>query len=621
LTGGRKNTVHSTLKRDLRPIDIFSIATGAMISSGLFILPGLAHAKTGPSVVVSYFLAGLLAVTGMLSQAELVSAMPKAGGTYFYVTRSMGPAAGTVDGIITWLSISFKSAFALLGMAAFISVFITYNIHAVAVTLALLFIAVNFFGVGKAGKLQTILVFFLILLLIIYNVKGVSHIEIKNFGGFAPAGLAGIVSTAGYVFISYGGLLKVASIAEEAENPGKTIPMGMIFSLVVVMILYSFTVFITTGVLEPSALDNSLTPISDGAQVFMGPAGKMLMSIAAVLAFISTANAGIMAASRYPLALSRDDLLPSPFGRINRRFKTPHISLMVTGGVIIVVLFLKLDTLVKAASTVLILSFFLACLSIIVLRESRVQNYRPTFKAPLYPWLQLAGLLGLSAALIGMGSAGLYTSGIFLAAGFLVYWFYGRKRTDREFALIHLIERIVNKDIAGDSLETELREIIRERDDITMDRFDRIIENSTIMDITEKLSYRDFFLMAADALAKKTGIGTDYIFNALMVRETSSSTVINPFVAIPHIITEGTGTFEILVARLRKGAVFSEKDTGVKAVFILLGTPDERNFHLKALSAIAQIVQNPKFEEMWTNARAARNLRDIILLGERRRHD
>jgi len=93
--------VKAKLAKKLSLIDIFCVASGAMISSGIFILPGLAHAKAGPAVIVSYFLAGLLALTGVLSQAELVSAMPKAGGTYFYVTQSMGPAVGTIDGFLT----------------------------------------------------------------------------------------------------------------------------------------------------------------------------------------------------------------------------------------------------------------------------------------------------------------------------------------------------------------------------------------------------------------------------------------------------------------------------------------------------------------------------------------
>ena len=98
------------LQRELNLVDVFCVASGAMISSGLFVLPGLAFSHAGPAVLLSYIIAGLLAVTGMLSQAELVSAMPKAGGTYFYVTRSMGPAIGTVDGFITWFSLSLKKA-------------------------------------------------------------------------------------------------------------------------------------------------------------------------------------------------------------------------------------------------------------------------------------------------------------------------------------------------------------------------------------------------------------------------------------------------------------------------------------------------------------------------------
>ena len=142
------------LKKELNLIDVFCIASGAMISSGLFILPGLAHAKAGPAVVLSYFIAGLLALTGMLSQAELVSAMPKAGGTYFYVTRSMGSAAGTINGLTTWISLSLKTAFALIGMAAFTKIIINIDIRIIALLLCCVFIVVNLIGIKEAGRIQ-----------------------------------------------------------------------------------------------------------------------------------------------------------------------------------------------------------------------------------------------------------------------------------------------------------------------------------------------------------------------------------------------------------------------------------------------------------------------------------
>jgi len=608
------------LKKELKLMDIFSIATGAMISSGLFILPGLAHAKAGPAVVVSYFLAGLLAMTGMLSQAELVSAMPKSGGTYFYVTRSMGPAVGTIEGIVEWLAISFKSAFALVGIAAFVKFLIPVNIHLTGPAIALVFVLINFLGVGKAGKIQTVMVTILLALLGIYVADGLLNIKIYNFENFAPNGPAAVFSTAGYVFISYGGILKVTSVAEEAKNPAKTIPLAMILSLFVVITLYVFVVFVTTGVLSSEALDNSLTPITDGATAFMGPIGTILLSAAAVLAFISTANAGIMAAARYPLALSRDGLLPAVFGAINRKFKTPHISLISTGAFIIAVLFMQLDVLVKAASTVMILSFLLACLAVIILRESRVQNYLPSFKSPLYPWIQIIGIAGFFILIFAMGKHALYTSGVLFTSGFLIYWLYGRN-VSREYALIHLIERIMDTKLAGNVLESELKDIIRERDEIVKDRFDHQIEKSIFFDLDKRMSLDEFLTLASKAIAEKMDRDPDSVYRSLMEREEKTNTAINNFVAIPHIIIEGKNEFEILVARCRKGIKFSETNDSIKAVFILIGTVDERNFHLRSLSAIAQIVQNPDFEKMWIKAKGINNLRDIILLGKRKRDE
>jgi len=134
----------------------------------------------------------------------------------------------------------------------------------------------------------------------------------------------------GFVFFSYAGLLKIASVAEEIKNPSRNIPLGMITSLLVVSVLYALMVFVTTGVIEADKLSQSFTPISDGAEVFMGSAGRIALSIAAVLAFLSTANAGIMTAARSLIPLSQDGLLPGFLGWTNARFRTPHNALMVS---------------------------------------------------------------------------------------------------------------------------------------------------------------------------------------------------------------------------------------------------------------------------------------------------
>ncbi|MDD5327283.1 MAG: amino acid permease [Phycisphaerae bacterium] len=608
------------LRQELGLLDIFCIASGAMISSGLFILPGLAYAKAGPSVIVCYFLAGLLSLPGMLSIAEMTTAMPKAGGDCFTVIRSLGPGVGTVAGLLSWFALAMKSAFALVGMSIFTRLLFDIDIHIIALFFCILFLVINLIGIKEAGRVQVALVIGLFVLMLAYIVVGLPKVKVENFSPFVPHGLRTVFFTTGFVFVSYTGLLKIASVAEEIKNPSRDIPLGMIISLLVVSILYAFMVFVTAGVLDGDKLSQSLMPISDGAEVFLGSWGKIVMAIAAIFAFLSTANAGIMTSARSLVPLSNDGLLPGIFGKINTRFGTPHNALFVTAAFIVISLFLKLEILVEAASIVLILTNILACLSVIILRESRIQNYRPTFHVPLYPWLQIAGIIGFCFLILEMGKDALLVSSLLIVAGVSVYWFYGRIKTNREYALLHLIERITAKELTNYSLEKELREIIRSRDDIVKDKFDRIAERCVVLDIDKAVSVDDFFRLAAEQLSARLGgrLSED-IYRRLTAREKESSTVLSDILAIPHIIIEGERTFDVLIARCKDGISFSDAHRQVQAIFVIAGSKDERNFHLYSLSAIAQIVQDPKFEKRWLTAKGVDAIRDIVLLGKRKR--
>ena len=605
------------LQKSLGLRHVFCLASGAMISSGLFVLPGMAHAMAGPGVIWSYLLAGLLAVTGALSIAELTTAMPKAGGDYFFIMRGFGPGVGTVAGMLSWFSLSLKSAFAIVGMAAFAALIMQIHGILAGAILCVIFVGLNLVGVREAARAQVILVAGLFALLGFYIVTGIPKVQSELLIPFAPYGLAAIFTATGFVFVSYGGLLNIASIAEEVRHPGRNIPLGLILSLAAVTITYTLAVVVTSGVLESEALDGSLTPISDGGRALMGRTGFVLMSIGAMLAFISTANAGIMSASRYLLALSRDHLLPSPLSSVNRRFRTPHIAIAVTGGVILLSLFLKLNILVEAASTVLILTNILACLSIIVLRESGLQNYRPAFKAPLYPWMQIIGILGLGFVLSEIGVDAYLISAALILVGFLSYWYYGRKRVQQESALLHLIERITARELVTGTLETELKNIIHERDEVVHDRFDHLIEKCPVLDIEGSKTSEELFEKVAERLAERTDASEEELASALREREDQSSTAVNRWLAIPHVVLEGEGTFEVLMARCRDGVHFSEQAPEVKAIFVLLGTIDERNFHLFCLSAIAQIAGNENFLQLWQQAKGEQGLKDVVLLGER----
>jgi len=607
------------LRKSLGLVHIFCIASGAMISSGLFVLPGLAHARAGPAVVVSYFLAGLLAVTGLLSIAELTTAMPKAGGDYFFIARGMGSAVGTVAGLLSWFSLSLKSAFALVGMAAFAQLLFPVDPRIVGVLLCVLFVGVNMAGVKEAARIQVALVLGLFALMLLYVVLGLPEVKIQHFEPFAPGGAGAVFATAGFVFVSYGGLLKIASFAGVVKNPGRVIPLGLILSLVTVSVFYTLMVFVTSGVLGAEQLDHSLTPISDGAAAFMGTGGGIALGVGAILAFISTANAGIMAASRYLFALSQDDLLPGSMRRVGAKSRTPYVAILTTGGVVAASLFLRLEILVQAASAALILGYILSNLSVIVLRESGLQNYRPKFRTPLYPWVQIAGIVGFAFMLFQMGQEAFLMSMLLISVGFAVYWFYGRARTQRESALLHLIERITARELVTGSLEAELKGIIRERDEIVLDRFDHIIEKSTAIDLDEAMPVEDFFGLVAEKMAGRLRMSKPALLELLVAREAESSTVLRPGLAIPHIVIEGEKTFDILLARSQEGIVFSEDAPRVHLAFVLVGTRDERNFHLRALSAIAQIVQSHGFDKKWMRARGEQGLRDVVLLAERQR--
>ena len=616
------------LKRELRLLDVFCIASGAMISSGIFVLPGLAFYRTGPSVFVSYFIAGLLALSGMVSTIELTTAMPKAGGNYFFTTRTLGPAVGTIAGLLSWFSLGLKSAFALVGMSAFMILLFPADVNLVAVLLCLFFIVLNLVGVKEASRFQIILVLSMLVLMLTYVIAGIPAIKISRFEPFTTAGASGVFSTAGFVFVSYGGLLHIASVAEEIHDPKKNIPLGMIAALLIVGLAYVFIVVVTVGVVSSGDLAGSLTPISDGAMTTLGLPGMIALSVAAILAFVSTANAGLLSSSRYLFALGRDQLLPDFFTSINKRFNTPHWAVIVTGAFMIAVLFLPLEVLIQSASTVLMLTYILSNLSVIVLRESRIVTYKPSFRSPFYPWLQIIGSVAFSLLIFEMGLQSMLITLILVSAGFLVYLFYGKRRSDSEFALMHIVQRVFNelpflenRRITTNVLESELRHIIHDRDEIIEDEFDRLVKDSMVLDSEEVEEREQFFRQVADVAASRIGLTVDQTQRLLEDREKDSPTVLSGFLAVPHIVIPGTNNMMIVIARVKKGIRFSHAGEGssVKAAFVIFGTKDKRNLHLKVISSIAQIAYSDSFERYWMEASTEEDLRNILLLGERRR--
>jgi amino acid transporter/mannitol/fructose-specific phosphotransferase system IIA component (Ntr-type) len=580
-----------------------------------------------------------MALIGVLSIIELSTAMPKAGGDYYYINRTFGPVFGTVSGFLGWLALSLKSAFAIFGIAEIILKFTGVNPLISSFILCLVFVVINIAGVKGAAAFQTWMVAGLLTLMTLYVLAGIFKISpaafadltlekmgLSEFWRITAAGvnkgdicIHNILVTAGFIFVSFGGLLKVANVSEEVIDPKKNLPKGMIYSVLIVTVLYTLIVLVITGTLEPETFKKSLTPVADSARLILGYPGYVAIIIASMLAFITTANAGIMSAARYPLALSRDKLLPPFFGKINKRFNTPVIATLITGLFIFLSLLLPIETLVKAASTVILTSYVLTNLSVIVLKESNLSNYKPSFKAPFYPWLQIISALLFSVFIYDMGSQAIDISLGFLGICFCLYFFYGRRYNTGEYALLHLLKHIADKRLAENILEDELREIVIHRDELEMDNFDDLIKKADFYDLEGPMEYENLVTRLSPAIAKSLDVSAEKVKDRFMRKQEEFNTAITNFLAIPHIIVNDNNEMFLSVVRCREGIKFTDSQKSIKAVFLFGGTMAKRNLHFKTLASIASLVETENFEKKWMQAENTTELKDFMLFSQRSR--
>jgi len=258
-------------------------------------------------------------------------------------------------------------------------------------------------------------------------------------------------------------------------------------------------------------------------------------------------------------------------------------------------------------------------ISIIIFRQSKLSYYRPVFKSILYPYIQIAGIILYGFLIFEMGKMPvLFTCGFF-AFAVLWYFFYARKRSRGLSVFSYLLKKLEAKEIAGKNIEKELMEIIKEREEIVEDRFDREIKKAEILDLEGPMGIEEFFRIVARKISEQTGVEEKKILQLLMEREQVSSTVIKTGLAIPHIILPGEKTFAIIPVRCRNGILYPGEEDPVYISFVLAGSVDERKFHLKALMAIAQIMQTRDFVNKWMEAKNIEDLRSLLLFSRRDR--
>jgi len=612
------------LKKELTLLNVYAIATGTTLSAGFFLLPGIAFNEAGPAVVLSYLIAAIPLIPAMFSMVELSTAMPRAGGAYYFLDRSMGPFVGTIGGLGTWLALVLKTAFALIGMGAYISIFWPdVPVVTLAVCLAFFFGAVNLFGARKTGTFQVFMVFALLLILFVFIGEGLPQINSQNFDGFFDKGGVSIISTAGLVYISYVGITNIASVAEEIENPERNLPLGVFLAIATAIAVYAVGTTIMVGVLPAEKLAHDLTPVASAAEVLFGNWGKIGVTVAAVIAFASVANAGILSASRYPLAMSRDHLIPGKFSKLTPR-NIPHYGIALTVGLIIfLVMSFDIASIAKLASAFQLLMFALICFAVIVMRESRIEAYDPGYRSPFYPWMQLFGVFSPVWLIAEMGMVPILFSLALVTLGTVWYISYARERVVRSGAIYHLFARLGEQRFEG--LDRELRGIMKEKGVREEDPFDEVVTRAEVMEFSQRYLFKDITHDVAKELARSLRIPADELEQGFMEGSRIGATPISHGAALPHIRLADIKRAEMVIVKAKETCFVEAPDFSGKislqgpihAFFFLVSPSENPGQHLRILAQIAGRVDDEDFLKDWLAANDEQELKEILLRDER----
>ena len=448
----------SVLERRLGLPSVIGISIGAMLGSGAFVLPGLIISQAGSYAWLAYILASLAVLPSAFSKAELATAMPTSGGTYVYLDRTFGPLLGTVAGLGLWFSLLLKGSFALMGVAAYLSVLnVPFSSTSIAFGVLGIILVLNVWGVGKVSKVLNAVVFFSITSLLL--LLGWVHVEIPfmNISEFASPGIVGILSASALAYGSCSGITKVAAVAEEIKNPEKNIPKGILISLLIVTTIYALIAYTLTKFISFSELDENLRPIYSLAMLSDHKYVAYFFVLMAFLAMASMANAGVLASSRFPFAMGRDKLLPSFLGYLSPVFLTPVWSILTSCILIgFAIFYLDVFGMVKLASAFMIIIYCLESIAVIILRESRAQWYKPSYHSPFYPFFQLFGIFAGFVLLTFLGLKIVFIAVVIvIILGLSTFLIFGRNRTQRRGLLALRGGKAVPEGEAASSFEVE----------------------------------------------------------------------------------------------------------------------------------------------------------------------
>jgi APA family basic amino acid/polyamine antiporter len=467
---------HSTsMKRVLGPVDLTLLGIGAIIGTGIFVLTGqAAAAHAGPAVVLSMLVAGVASGLAALCYAEFASSVPVAGSAYTYGYATLGELVAWIIGWDLVLEYALGAATVAVGWSGYVVSFLAdmgiripalisaapgtavvladgstvtalFNLPAMLISAAATVLLV--IGIQESARVNAVIVVIKVGVVLLIIGLGGMFVSAENWQPFIPAntgefgeyGWSGILRGAGVIFFAYIGFDAVSTAAQEAKNPQRDMPMGIIGSLLICTVLYVLVSGVMVGLVpyQQLGVPAPMALAVDAARIqATGSAWETILSymplvvkLGAIMGLSSTIIVQMMAQPRVFLAMGRDGLLPAWAKTIHPRFRTPHITTMLTGGIVMLASgFTSIGTLGELVSIGTLFAFVIVSIGVIVLRRTRPDLERP-FKTPFVPALPIASALVSFALMLALPASTWERLVIWMAIGLLIYFVYGRKHS------------------------------------------------------------------------------------------------------------------------------------------------------------------------------------------------
>jgi APA family basic amino acid/polyamine antiporter len=427
------------LQRKVGLFGAASVGIANIIGAGIFVVSGVAAGLAGPSVILSFLLAGFIALMTALSSAELSSFITETGASYAFTKKAFGRFPSFLVGWFKYFDYIAGAAAVSVGFAAYFTSLFGLSgelpLLLAAMGLPVVFTALSLFGTKESADATSIMVVIKVFALMLLMVLGVfylaQHFDMANFSPFFPNGINGTFNGAAIIFFAFLGFNTVAMMSEETKEPEKTIPKALILAFIVTFILYVCIAFFEIGILDWQMLGTSASPLEDLAVAVTE--NRLFIDFVAFSALIATASvllSSIIGGTRASFAMGRDRVLPSQFDKISKRFGTPYFSVMF-GGLIIIVLsglfYNSIDAIASVVNFGSLFTYLFVHLSLIKLRKIKPEINRP-FKVPLYPAVPAIGSASCVLLMYYLSDNAKIAAFVWFAVGLFVYFIMTKRK-------------------------------------------------------------------------------------------------------------------------------------------------------------------------------------------------